>query len=92
MPEDVYHPAIEISYEIINDGQNCDVQTYEPNIRFDFSKANFKKLIKELSKLSWPIYKEKVEQSVAHFNFTVLKLFEKYVPKRMCVPEEQTQL
>nr|AMS38367.1 hypothetical protein [Bactrocera tryoni] len=78
-PEDTYHPALEINIEIIaNFAYN---NTQDLCFRFNFAKANFKKINYELSKITWPDYSGNIEFSASHFNETIVNLFEKYVPK-----------
>ena len=80
LPEDSYHPALEISVEISGNVRDNNHQTSCFCTRFNFAKANFKKLNTELSTITWPNYNGDIELSVSHFNNIIMKLFEKYVP------------
>ncbi|XP_067617821.1 uncharacterized protein tws isoform X5 [Eurosta solidaginis] len=91
LPEGVYHPSLEQTYEIISNDVGCTNKTRVSTRCFDFSKTNFNKLNKELSEITWPRYKEDVEENVLHFNKTIYTLFEKHVPKRTCSCIEPVQ-
>ena len=65
---------MEISVEIIGYVWDSNYQY------FNFAKANFKKLNRELSTITWSDYNGDIEVSAFHFNNIITKLFEKYVP------------
>ena len=80
LPEDSYHPSLDIPAKIIGNVQGNNYQTSCFCTQFNIAKANFKKFNTELSTITWPNYNGDIELSVSHFNNIITKLFEKYVP------------
>uniref|UniRef100_A0A0A1X4N6 Probable RNA-directed DNA polymerase from transposon BS n=1 Tax=Zeugodacus cucurbitae TaxID=28588 RepID=A0A0A1X4N6_ZEUCU len=90
LPEDSYHPALEINIEIIDELLVCNKQ--DLCSRFNFAKANFKKINCELSKLTWPDYSGNIELNVSHFNETIFNIFERFVPKCFIIKRKSSNL
>lgn len=96
VPLDSHHPALHILFTVgfIKSRTN----SYQPDVRsvetrkpaYNFAKANFESLYKDLSEYNWgKLYENKcVNVSVSQFYCILYELLDKHVPKRSTKPSK----
>ena len=85
VPEDVYHPAILMDFEILSTVKPINFPSAN-NFRYNFRKANFSQLYEYICDIDWSCLNlfKNVDDALTKFYAILYDAFDRFVPKYKC--------